>query len=195
VGDFGWPSGMDFQPAFTVCKNRLPALVGREGAQKALISPASPQSLAFASSPSFYAVMPSRLNPVNSLMLSAAPAAGESIQITYTATHLTNIYTDIEGITRQNPCVVTWSNHPLTSNDKIDIRGITLPSWTALNGKYQVTVKTVDTFTVPVDSSGYPLCNMLRRRTSGRSMPQARSRAPSMSCSWSIFHGALHAND
>ena len=121
------------------------------------ISPASPQSLAFASSPSLYAVIPSRLTPVNSLMLSAAPAAGESIQITYTATHLTNIYTDIEGITRQNPCVVTWTDHPLTSNDYIDIRGITLPSWTALNGKYQVTVKTADTFTVPVDSSGFTL--------------------------------------
>ena len=121
------------------------------------LSPGSRQSAAFSRSPSLYAITQSLLNPVNALTLSAAPAAGESIQITYTAAHLTNIYADIEGITRQNPCVVSWTDHPLTSNDTIDIRGITLPSWTALNGKYQVTVKTTDTFTVPVDSTGYTL--------------------------------------
>jgi len=63
----------------------------------------------------------------------------------------------IEGMTRANPCVVTWTGHGMVGADnKVRFAGITQADWTALNGTEQtITVINVDTFSIAVDTSGY----------------------------------------
>jgi hypothetical protein len=65
----------------------------------------------------------------------------------------------IEGMTRANPCVVTWTGHGLTTGDYVMIgdTDITQTGWTALNDKiWSVTVLDQNTFSLPsTDSSGF----------------------------------------
>ena len=121
------------------------------------LTQSSPQSKLFSGATCYYAITQSLLTNSTALMLSSAPTTGETIQLIYTAAHSTNIYSIIESATRENPCLITWTNHPLVDNDYVDIRGITYPSWTALNGKQLVTVKSANTFTIAIDTSGYSL--------------------------------------
>lgn len=72
--------------------------------------------------------------------------------------HLSIVFdvVDIEGMTSANPCVVTWTNHGLSTGDLVSFSGITQSDWTALNGNsYPVTVLTANTFSIPFNSSGF----------------------------------------
>jgi hypothetical protein len=62
----------------------------------------------------------------------------------------------IVGISKAAAAVLTVTAHGLTSNDLIFITGVTGVGFTALNNTQQVvTVIDPDTFSIPVDSSGY----------------------------------------
>ncbi len=66
--------------------------------------------------------------------------------------------TDIAGLSKANPCVITWSTHGLSgANNKVRIAGITQAEWSALNGEHTITVIDVDTFSIAVDTSGFTL--------------------------------------
>lgn len=63
--------------------------------------------------------------------------------------------TDIQGLSSQNPCVVTWTSHGLSTGDRVSFKGITQTGWTALNGNsYPVTVINANSFSIPFDASG-----------------------------------------
>jgi hypothetical protein len=66
----------------------------------------------------------------------------------------------ITGMSRANPLVVSWTAHGLATGDYVSFSGITTPSnagqWVGLNGNsYPITKLTADTFSIPVDSSGF----------------------------------------
>jgi len=65
------------------------------------------------------------------------------------------VNTGIPSTVRANPTVFTQTGHGLYSNDEVAFSGIVQAGWTFLNGnKYPVTKLTVDTFSIPVDSTG-----------------------------------------
>jgi hypothetical protein len=43
---------------------------------------------------------------------------------------------NIQGLSRSNPCRVTWTNHGLNSDNTVYIQGITQSEWTTLNNQY-----------------------------------------------------------
>lgn len=63
----------------------------------------------------------------------------------------------IEGLSRAAACVVTWTGHGMSgSGHNVKFADITQADWTALNGNtYAVTVINADTFSIPVNTSGY----------------------------------------
>jgi hypothetical protein len=72
----------------------------------------------------------------------------------------------IAGMSRANPCVVTWTGHGLASGDIVFIDGITQAGWTALNHRrFQITKIDNDSFSLkvmngtdggaPLNTSGY----------------------------------------
>ena len=63
----------------------------------------------------------------------------------------------IEGLSKAAACVVTWVGHGLVSTDKVTISGITQAEWSALNAEHIITFIGVDSFSIPVDTSGYAL--------------------------------------
>ena len=76
---------------------------------------------------------------------------------------LTDSETAIEGLSRENPCVVTWTGHGLVDGGhQVKFEGITQAGWTALNSVspaanlwHTVTVINENSFSIPVDTSGY----------------------------------------
>lgn len=61
---------------------------------------------------------------------------------------------DIAGMTRANPCQVTWTGHGLSTGDKVFISGITQTGWTYLNGgQYTITKVNDNAFTILVNTS------------------------------------------
>jgi hypothetical protein len=61
----------------------------------------------------------------------------------------------IEGLSKAAACVVTWAAHGLASGNKVTISGITQADWTALNAEHTITYIGADTFSIPVNSSGF----------------------------------------
>ena len=62
----------------------------------------------------------------------------------------------IEGLSRADPCVVTWTGHGLSTGDYVAITGITQADWIALKDKiYKITLIDVNSFSLDgVDTSG-----------------------------------------
>jgi len=63
----------------------------------------------------------------------------------------------IAGLSKAAACVVTWTAHGLISGDKATIAGITQAEWLALNAEHTITLIGDDSFSIPVDTSGYVL--------------------------------------
>jgi hypothetical protein len=63
----------------------------------------------------------------------------------------------IEGLNKAAACVVTWAGHGLSSGDQVSLRGITQADWAALNGEHTITRLSADTFSIPVNTSGFAL--------------------------------------
>lgn len=61
----------------------------------------------------------------------------------------------IAGLSKAAACVVTWAGHGLVSGDQITIAGITQAEWSALNAEHTITKIGDDTFSIPVNTSGY----------------------------------------
>jgi len=61
----------------------------------------------------------------------------------------------IAGLSRDEACVVTWTNHGLATGDVILISGIAQPEWIALNDVHAITYIDTNSFSVPVNTSGY----------------------------------------
>lgn len=61
----------------------------------------------------------------------------------------------IEGLSRANPCVVTWAGHGLVTGDYVQILSITQSGWTVLNDKiYSITYIDANSFSLQgVDTS------------------------------------------
>jgi hypothetical protein len=51
--------------------------------------------------------------------------------------------------------VVSWTAHGLVDGDKVTIAGITQADWSALNAEHVITRIGDDTFSIPVDTSGF----------------------------------------
>jgi hypothetical protein len=69
---------------------------------------------------------------------------------------------DIEGMTRAVACVVTWTGHGLATGAYVKFEGITQAGWTALNSPagaanvfHKITYINVNSFSIPVNTSGY----------------------------------------
>ena len=63
--------------------------------------------------------------------------------------------TQIEGLSQAAACVVTWTAHGMASLDEVDIADITQADWTALNATHIITYIDANSFSIPVNSSGY----------------------------------------
>lgn len=70
--------------------------------------------------------------------------------------------TDIEGLSRENPCVVTWTGHGLSTGDIVSFSGITQyyddthPDWMNLNYiPYTVTKINDNSFSIGINTSAY----------------------------------------
>jgi hypothetical protein len=63
----------------------------------------------------------------------------------------------IEDLSKAAACVVTWAGHGLSSGDQVSLRGITQADWVALNGVHTITRIDNNTFSIPVDTSGFAL--------------------------------------
>ncbi len=61
----------------------------------------------------------------------------------------------IAGLSQAAACVVTWTAHGLVNGDKVTIAGITQADWSALNAEHVITKIGDDSFSIPVDTSGY----------------------------------------
>jgi len=68
----------------------------------------------------------------------------------------------IEGMTRAAACVVTWTSHGLATGSLVKFEGITQAGWTALNSPsgtanvfHTITWISADSFSIPVNTSGY----------------------------------------
>ena len=63
---------------------------------------------------------------------------------------------DIEGLSKSAACVVTWTNHGLITGDQVSIAGITQDAqWKTLNGIHSITRISVDSFSIPKDTSSF----------------------------------------
>lgn len=60
----------------------------------------------------------------------------------------------ISAATNANPVSLTSANHGLTTGQRITISGAT-GSWTPINGTFTITRTGANTFTIPIDSSGF----------------------------------------
>lgn len=83
---------------------------------------------------------------------------GNMYEISIGITCISPTATAIAGMTRANPCAVTWTGHGLSTGAYVQTgTAITQAGWTALNDKiFAVTVTGDDTFTLDgVDSSGF----------------------------------------
>jgi hypothetical protein len=104
-----------------------------------------------------YSIEPSAtLRGRKAIRISSTPLDDESITVLYKGAHRSELVSRITAATRASLCLITWTNHGFITGDQVDIRDITLPGWSTLNGKYSITVVDPDTFTIPVDTSGYP---------------------------------------
>lgn len=63
----------------------------------------------------------------------------------------------IAGLSKAAACVVSWVGHGLVNGDKVTIAGITQADWSALNAEHVVTRIGDDTFSIPVNSSGFAI--------------------------------------
>jgi len=71
--------------------------------------------------------------------------------------------TAIEGLSRANPCVVTWTGHGLVDGGhQVKFEGITQTGWTALNSVspaanlwHTATVINANSFSIPINTTGY----------------------------------------
>jgi len=63
----------------------------------------------------------------------------------------------IEGLSQAAACVVTWAGHGLSGGDQVRLSGITQADWTALNRVHTITWLSADTFSIPVNTSGFAL--------------------------------------
>ena len=64
-------------------------------------------------------------------------------------------YVDIEGLSRANPCQVTWTGHGLNTGDRVGFYGITQANWSERIYFQEFTITRVDNnnFTIPVDTT------------------------------------------
>jgi len=65
---------------------------------------------------------------------------------------------DIQGLSKAAACVVTWNNHGLKTGDHVYFTGITQADWSNLNNANDYSLVTYinsNTFSVPLDTSGY----------------------------------------
>jgi len=63
----------------------------------------------------------------------------------------------IEGLSKAAACVVTWTAHGLDSGDRVKLSGITQAQWLDLNGTHIITWINANTFSIPVNTSGFTL--------------------------------------
>lgn len=61
----------------------------------------------------------------------------------------------IEGLSRAAACVVSWTGHGMTTGDKVTFADITQEDWTALNAEHTITYIDANSFSIPVNTSGY----------------------------------------
>jgi hypothetical protein len=62
---------------------------------------------------------------------------------------------DIEGLSREEACRVTWSAHGLQDGDLVVLSGIVQTGWEPLNGLQPVTLIDDNSFSLPVDTSNF----------------------------------------
>lgn len=100
----------------------------------------SHQNPRFANSGAYYDIVESQADAPATLMLSATPADGEQIVISYTADHYAEVITNIHALSRTDPCQLTWPDHSRLTGEILDLAGITQDEWADINGQYTVTV-------------------------------------------------------
>lgn len=61
----------------------------------------------------------------------------------------------IVDLSRAAACVVTWPSHGFNNGETVVFSGITQAEWTALNGSRVITRINSDSFSIPVNTSGY----------------------------------------
>ena len=63
----------------------------------------------------------------------------------------------ISGVSKANPAVVTSTGHgfAISSRPSVTISGATGTGWTGINGTFTATVIDANTFSIPVDSTGF----------------------------------------
>ena len=61
----------------------------------------------------------------------------------------------IEGLSRAAACVVDWTGHGMTTGDKVTFASIAQADWTALNAEHTITYIDANSFSIPVNTSGY----------------------------------------
>lgn len=100
------------------------------------------------------------------------PMTGYQQVFNYTGTNLTSVCTAqsrvtngprastfvaISAVSKANPAVVTSTGHgfALSARPQVTISGATGTGWTAINATFTATVIDADTFSIPVDSSGF----------------------------------------
>lgn len=81
-------------------------------------------------------------------------AVGDLTSLINVKQYLSLLGRNITAITRANPCVITCPSHNLVSGSQVGITGVN--GMTVLNNQiFTLTTLTVDTFSIPVDSSNY----------------------------------------
>jgi len=63
----------------------------------------------------------------------------------------------ISGVSKANPAIVTSSGHGFNVNSrpKVTISGATGTGWTAINATWTATILDANTFSIPIDSTGF----------------------------------------
>lgn len=63
--------------------------------------------------------------------------------------------TALAGASQAAASVITWTAHGMSNGDSVNISGVTQADWTALNGNHTITYINANSFSVPVDTSGF----------------------------------------
>jgi hypothetical protein len=108
----------------------------------------------------------------NSNPTQGPPMVGYELVLNFTGTNVTSIcyarafastglrastYVAISAVSKANPAVVTSTGHgfALSARPQVTISGATGTGWTAINGTFVATVIDANTFSIPVDSTGF----------------------------------------
>jgi hypothetical protein len=98
------------------------------------------------------------------------PMIGYEQVFNYTGANLTSVCTaratldtrnrtavSISAVSKANPAIVTSTGHgfAVSARPQVTISGATGTGWTAINATFTATVIDADTFSIPVDSSGF----------------------------------------